>query len=104
MRSLPTSATFTEGAFFMHTLRYVMGDDLFFPALKKTGYRSPVYPSNLVNTEDVEQLFSNAAGFSLKPLFDLYIRSTDKLAIDVAGSKPGEYKVSLLNIDMPSGC
>ncbi len=92
---------YAKGAFFMHTLRYVMGDDLFFPALKKLATDPRYTYSNLVNTEDVEQLFSNAAGFSLKPLFDLYIRSTDKLAIDVAGSKPGEYKVSLLNIDMP---
>ncbi|RYY63645.1 MAG: hypothetical protein EOO13_19395, partial [Chitinophagaceae bacterium] len=26
---------YTKGAFFMHTLRYVLGDELFFPALKK---------------------------------------------------------------------
>ena len=83
---------YAKGAFFMHTLRYVMGDDLFFPALKNWLPIPGILYSNLVNTEDVEQLFSNAAGFSLKPLFDLYIRSTDKLAIDVAGSKPENTK------------
>jgi hypothetical protein len=54
-----------------------------------------------VNTDDVEQLFSNAAGYSVKPLFDLFIRSTQKLEFDIAGYKPGEYKISLINIDMP---
>lgn len=51
---------YTKGAFFMHTLRYVMGDELFFPTLKKLATDPKYTYNNFVVTEDVEQLFSKA--------------------------------------------
>src|ERR1700709_87699 len=80
---------YSKGAFFMHTLRYVMGDSLFFPALKKFA-TSPKYTyDNLVTTDDVEKFFTKEAGRDLKPLFDLYLRTIDKLDINVK-KMPGD--------------
>ena len=92
---------YTKGAFFMHTLRYVMGDSLFFPSLK--GFvTSPKYTyDNLVNTDDVEQYFTVQYGHDLKPLFDMYLRTTDKLEFDVKQNKPNTYVVKLQNIAIP---
>jgi aminopeptidase N len=92
---------YSKGAFFMHTLRYVMGDSLFFPALK--GFvTSPKYTyDNLVNTDDVQQYFSTAAGFDLKPLFDLYVRSTDKLDVHITGKADNKYLIQLLDTSIP---
>src|SRR5215831_1319232 len=101
---------YSKGAFFMHTLRYVMGDSIFFPALKQF-VTDPAYTyDHLVTTDDVEQFFSKKAGINLQPLFNLYLRTTDKLEIhvkripdkqDKTSSKPGRtYQVSLANIDM----
>ncbi|MFC0518309.1 M1 family metallopeptidase [Mucilaginibacter angelicae] len=90
-----------KGAFFMHTLRYIMGDSTFFPTLK--GFvTDPRYTySNLASTDDVIQYFSKAAGKDLKPLFDLYIYSINKLEVHVKAQRGDKYQVQLLNIDMP---
>ncbi len=87
-----------KGAFFMHTIRYVMGDGLFFPALKKL-ITSPKYTyDNLVNTDDIEQFFSKESGQNLKPLFDLYLRSVDFLQIKVKALPDNKYMISLQNM------
>ncbi len=90
-----------KGAFFMHTLRYVMGDDIFFPTLKKLATAPQYTYDNTVVTADVEQLFSNAYGKSMKPLFQLFLYTTDKLEIHVRKTADDKYLVKLLNLDMP---
>jgi aminopeptidase N len=90
-----------KGAFFMHTLRYVMGDELFFPTLKKLATDPKYTYDNTVVTADVEKLFSSAYGKSLEPLFHLYLYTTDKVEIQVKQIDETKYTVRLLNIDMP---
>ena len=90
-----------KGAFFLHTVRYVIGDSIFFPALKQLATDPKYTYDNLVNTDDVEQLFSKASGTDLRPLFDLFLRTTQKLEIAVTSKKEGEYSIRLLNIDEP---
>lgn len=90
-----------KGAFFMHTLRYIMGDEIFFPTLKKLA-TDPLYTyDNTVITSDVEKLFSNAYGKSLQSLFRLFLYTTDKLEIHVRQTAEDKYLVKLLNLDMP---
>jgi aminopeptidase N len=89
-----------KGAFFMHTLRYVMGDDKFFPTLKKLATDPQYTYDNTVVTADVEKLFSGAYGKSLQPLFHLFLYTTDKLEVHVRQTKENEYQVKLLNLDM----
>lgn len=90
-----------KGAFFMHTLRYVLGDTIFFPTLKQLATDARYTYDNLVNTNDVESLFSKNAGIDLKPLFNLYLRTTNKLEIAVKRTGIAQYQVSLTNIDIP---
>ena len=92
---------YVKGAFFMHTLRYAIGDSVFFPALKQLATAPEYCYDNLVNTDDVEQLFSKAAGYSVKPLFDLFIRSTKKMEVQITAMANNEYKIQLVNINMP---
>lgn len=89
-----------KGAFFMHTLRYVLGDSLFFPTLKQLATDTRYSYDNLVNTNDVESLFSKNAGIDLKPLFNLYLRTTNKLEIAVKRTGSAQYEISLMNLDM----
>jgi aminopeptidase N len=95
------SDIYSKGAFFMHTLDYIMGDSLFFPTLK--GFvTDPKYTySNLVSTKDVEQYFSEAYGHDLKPLFDLYLYTIEKLNIHLKTLPDDKYLVQLENIEMP---
>ena len=74
---------YTKGAFFMHSLRYVIGDDIFFPTIKKLSTAPQYTYDNFVTSKDVEELFSGAAGYSLKPFFDFYLRTTKTIEINV---------------------
>ncbi|RZJ64603.1 MAG: M1 family peptidase, partial [Flavobacterium sp.] len=89
-----------KGAFFMHTLRYVMGDSLFFPTLKKLA-TDPAYTyDNTVTTKDVEKLFSGSYGKSLDQLFKLYLYTTNKVEVHLKQISDTSYEVKLLNVDM----
>ncbi|MEO6488440.1 MAG: M1 family metallopeptidase [Ferruginibacter sp.] len=90
-----------KGAFFMHTLRYVIGDDIFFPALKSFATDKRYTYDNLVTTTDVEQYFSKASEMNLKPLFDFYLRTVQKLEINIRQLDDTSYSIKLLNLDMP---
>lgn len=95
-----TGDIYGKGALFMHTLRYVIGDSIFFPALKAFATSPAFTYTNRVVTKDVLDHFSKAAGMDLKPLFDLFIYSTNKLDIHIKQTNPGEYAVSISNIAM----
>ena len=88
-----------KGAFFMHTLRFVIGDDIFFPTLKKLATAPQYTYDNMVTTTDVEKLFSSSSGKNLKPLFDFYLYSTKKLEILVKQTGDKTYEISLLNFE-----
>jgi aminopeptidase N len=88
-----------KGAFFIHTLRFVIGDDIFFPTLKKLATDSQYTYNNMVTTADVEKLFSSASGKNLKPLFEFYLYTTKKLEILVKQTGEKTYEVSLLNFE-----
>jgi aminopeptidase N len=72
-----------KGALFMHTLRYVVGDEIFFPTLKKLATEPQYTYNNFVTTDDVEKIFSDASKTNLKPLFDFYLRTTKVLEFTI---------------------
>lgn len=88
-----------KGAFFMHTLRFVIGDSIFFPTLKKLATDKKYTYDNFVTTDDVEELFTNASGKDLGPLFDFYLRTINKLEINVKQIKEDQYRIKLVNFD-----
>jgi aminopeptidase N len=96
-----TGDIYSKGAFFMHTLRYVIGDILFFPALKKLATDPKYTYDNFVTTDDVEKLFSQQAGQDLKPLFDFYLRTIDKLKLEIWQTAEGSYLIGIRNFFMP---
>jgi aminopeptidase N len=92
---------YPKGAFFMHTLRYVLGDSVFFPTLKRLATDSATTYTHTVSTADVQRLFNNASGEDLAPLFHLFLYTTQKLEISVRQTGANAYVLKLLNIDMP---
>lgn len=94
---------YTKGSFFMHSLRYLIGDEVFLFTLKKMA-TDPAYTyDNFVTSSDVEQLFSKASGKNLKPFFDFYLRTTDVLDISVKHTGYRKYLVKINNhfMDLP---
>jgi aminopeptidase N len=90
-----------KGSFFMHSLRYLIGDDIFFPALKKLATDPRYTYDNFVTTGDVEKLFSSAAGKNLQPFFDFYLRTTNVLDVHVKEIGFQKYQVKINNFFMP---
>ena len=92
-----------KGSFFMHSLRYVIGDELFFPTLKKLATDTKYTYDNFVTTTDVEQLFSTASNINLKPFFDFYLRTTKVLDITVkeVGFQKFQIKINNHFMDLP---
>ena len=86
---------YSKGAFFMHTLRWVLGDSLFFPILKGFVTDTSYTYDHLVVTDDIQNYFSRRSGMDLKPLFDLYLRSTDKLQVVVRDLGGDRYAIRL---------
>jgi len=90
-----------KGSFFMHSLRYVTGDDIFFPALKKLATDPQYTYDSFVTTDDVEKLFSTASGKDLKPFFDFYLRTTNVIDVSVKEIGFQRYQVKINNFFMP---
>ncbi len=95
------SDIYTKGSFFMHSLRYVIGEEIFLPTLKKLATDSKYSYDNFVTTTDVEQLFSNESKQNLKPLFDFYTRTTDVLDISIKETGYNKYLIKVNNFFMP---
>jgi aminopeptidase N len=90
-----------KGSFFMHSLRYLIGDDIFFPTLKKLATEPQYTYDNFVTTMDVEKLFSTAAGKDLKPFFDFFLRTTHVLDITVKEVGYQKFQIKQNNFFMP---
>jgi aminopeptidase N len=92
---------YTKGAFFMHSLRYLIGDEVFFPTLKSLATNPKYTYDNFVTTDDVEKLFSTSSGKNLKPFFDFYLKTTDVLDVNIKAIGFQKYQVKINNFFMP---
>ncbi|MFT4022591.1 MAG: M1 family metallopeptidase [Flavihumibacter sp.] len=96
-----TGDIYGKGAFFMHSLRHLIGDSIFFPALKKLA-TDPAYTyDNMIDTYDVLKLFNQASGRDLTAFFDFYLRTTNKFEILVTSTADEKYEVRLTNFGQP---
>ncbi len=91
---------YTKGAFFMHSLRYVVGDEIFFPTIKKLSTDPKYTYDNFVTSADVEELFSEAAGYSLKSFFDFYLKTTKTFEFNIKETGYQTYYIKPLNYVM----
>ncbi|MGB5014904.1 MAG: M1 family aminopeptidase, partial [Pyrinomonadaceae bacterium] len=70
-----------KGAYFLHTLRYLIGDKAFFAALRHMAYPTKELESytdgrqeRLVNTDDFLTIAEKDSGMELDWLFEMYLR------------------------------
>ena len=65
---------------------------------KEDAVTDPQYTyDNFITTDDIEKLFSTDSHVDLKPLFDLYLRTTQKLEIGIRQVDDKVYQVKLMN-------
>jgi hypothetical protein len=85
----------------MHSLRYLLGDEIFLPTLKKLATNPKYTYDNFVTTDDVEKLFSSESKQDLKPFFDFYTRTTDRIDINIKETGYQKYLIKVNNFFMP---
>ena len=88
---------YCKGSFMMHSLRYIIGDEIFLPSLKKLATDPQYTYDNFVTTTDVERLFSNASKQNLKPFFDFFTKTADLVDIVVKQTGYQKYSVKINN-------
>lgn len=84
----------------MHSLRFLLGDEIFFPTLKKLATDSVYTYDNFITSRDVEQLFSSSANKDLKPFFDFYLRTTEVLDFTIKEVGYQLYQIRINNFFM----
>lgn len=84
-----------KGAYFLHTLRYLIGDEKFFKALRHMAYPTKELEKitnggqeRLVNTDDFLTIAEADSGMKLDWLFEMYLRQPKlpKLVTSVSGN------------------
>lgn len=90
---------YSKGAMVIHSLRGVLGDEVFFPLIKAFASDERFTYQNRVNTRDFTDFVQVYSGKDLQGFFELYLYSTDlpKLKLNKRG-KTG-FAISLQNID-----
>jgi aminopeptidase N len=91
---------YTKGAFIIHSLRYFLGDEVFFPMLKAFASDERFIYENLVDTSDFTEFVQDYTGREeLKGFFDLYLKSVRLPKVKIRKKGKKGYQVSLTNIN-----
>ena len=86
-----SSDHYYKGAWFLHTLRYVLNDDPLFFGMLRSFYQE--HKRSIVSTEQVVSYFSKYAQQDLKPFFDQYLRYPDIPVVELRqNGKQVEYR------------
>jgi aminopeptidase N len=94
-----TGDIYTKGAYFMHSLRYVLGDSLFFPTLFEFANDQAYTYTNLVNTDDFIDLVNKNSGKDNSAFIDFYLRTTDLVDVKIDSLGDNKWNISIPNID-----
>jgi aminopeptidase N len=85
---------YAKGAWALHTMRYLLGDDIFFEVLRRQAYPDPALEAvtdgrqtRFGTTDDFMKLAERISGTDLDWFFDVYIRQPDlpELVAEQAG-------------------
>jgi aminopeptidase N len=93
-----------KGAYILHSLRYLIGDDAFFRALRRMAYPTKEMEgwtdgrqTRLVNTDDFLTIAEQESKIDLDWFFELYLRQPElpKLVSSISSGANGEQNVEL---------
>src|SRR5690606_3376003 len=88
-----------KGAYVIHTLRYILGDEVFFPMLKAFLSDEKYTYHNLVETRDFTDFVQQFSGRNLEDFFHLYLYTAELPELKVQKKRRNQYSVSFKNID-----
>lgn len=94
---------YTKGAMVIHSLRGILGDELFFPALKAFAEGEQFSYLNQVSTQEFTAFIQQYTGQNLEGFFELYLKTTRLPEVKVKKRGKNGFHVSLegINFEMP---
>ena len=94
-----SSDIYMKGAWLMHSLRFILGDDVFFKTLKEFATDSAYTYQNLVTTNDFIKLINRNSGHDYSGYLHDYLYTTILPQVQVDTLNDNRYAVSIPNID-----
>lgn len=90
---------YSKGAMIIHSLRGVLGDEVFFPMLKAFASDERFTYQNQVSTKDFRDFVQTYSGQNLEGFFSLYLYTTDLPKLKVSKKGKSAYAISLQGIE-----
>ncbi len=91
---------YTKGAFVIHSLRWILGDDVFFPLLKAFAEDDRFTYENLVTTADFTDFVKSYSGRDLDEFFRIYLYTTTVPEVKISKKGKKGFEVSFKNVDL----
>ncbi|WP_114747893.1 M1 family metallopeptidase [Pleomorphovibrio marinus] len=88
-----------KGAYIMHSLRHLLGEEVFFRMLKELASHPPFIYENQANTEEVIRFIQGYTEYPLQGFFQWYLYETELPEVRIKKMGKRGYEVSLPNID-----
>lgn len=94
---------YTKGAYVMHSLRWVLGDEVFFPFLKALATDERFTYQNQINTAEFLAFVQEYTGRDLSDFLNFYLRSTKLPKVKVAAKGKNTYRIELdgISFELP---
>lgn len=87
---------YSKGAWILHSLRWLMGDEPFFTALRRMAYPDPAMESvttgeqaRFSSTDEIQEIAEEYAGTDLDWFFEMYLRQPDLPVLRAERSRTG---------------
>jgi aminopeptidase N len=90
---------YSKGAMIIHSLRGILGDEVFFPMIKAFASDERFTYQNRVNTKDFTDFVQAYSGQELQGFFDLYLYSTSLPKLKLSKRGKTGFVISLQGID-----
>ena len=89
---------YTKGAFIIHSLRFMLGDDAFFPLLKGIAHQEAFTYANQASTAELIDFLSKDSDLDVREFLSWYLYREDLPKVSVKKKKKDVFLVSLPNI------
>lgn len=90
---------YSKGALLMHSLRFILGDSLFFKTLKDFATEERFTYKNLVETDDLIKLIQENSGKDYGKYINYYLTTTDLIDVKTDSVDTNKYSMYIPNID-----
>ncbi|MCC5938617.1 MAG: M1 family metallopeptidase [Lunatimonas sp.] len=93
------SDVYAKGAYIIHSLRFLLGDERFFPLLKRIADQEAFTYENQVGTEELINFLERESGVELGPFLRRYLYEASLPTVKVSRKRKTHYQVSISGID-----